>query len=161
MSFIRSGSFIHYSPKYFSVSDSSFPKTVFIYKLICVMSHRSLECCLHFPINFFFVLNAFFSLSHSLFLSSYLLSLSTEISLQNMFNWLFPNSLWLTFQIHGSSLWFHMAVVPPWVPWRSHFAMFQANSTSEADKPVPTDFSHRPWFASLSVFNFLGEYCAF
>lgn len=69
MSFIRSGSFIHYSPKYFSAPDSSFPKTAFIHELACVMSHRSPECCLHFPINFFFfVLNdAFFSLSQFAF----------------------------------------------------------------------------------------------
>lgn len=98
MSFIRSGSFIHYSPKYFSAPDSSFPKMAFLHKLVRVMSHRSLECCLHFPINFFLCIKWCLLLSFTVrfFYHPNLLSPSTEISLQCMFNGLFPNSLWLT-----------------------------------------------------------------
>lgn len=162
MSFIRSGSFIHYSPKYFSAPTLPFPRRLlymswhvwcltglwsaaYIFQLIFFLC---IKWCLlpSFTVRFFYHPN--------------LLSPSTEISLQCMFNGLFPNSLWLTSEFIDLP-WFHTAEVPPWVSWRGHFAMFWANSTLKPDRPVPTDFSHRPYFASLNGFNFLVEYYAF
>lgn len=161
MSFIKSGSFIHYLFKYFPIPGSSSSKTAFMYMLI-YMSHSSLECCLHFSVIFLLELNdAFFSL----FLPSKVCWVPLE---KSHFSCIFHQDLpfgylLILFDWH-SGFWslssvLYIAAVPSLSVLRSCFAMFWANSYiwSRYPEPAPTGFSfppHRPQFASLSVCDF-------